>query len=129
MKASREAFHEAVAPVLADLDRDHPSLLRVAEEPVDSRCNAFVWDSTGAGTGISVSDAHEGPDSIAEAAGQVQEAAVEALWREGKSTSWPPCPRHPETHPLAAAVRRGAAVWVCQATGQMIAIIGSSVRT
>jgi len=115
--------------VLADLDRDHPSLLRVAEEPVDSRCNAFVWDRSGAGTGISVSDAHEGPDSVAEAAEQVQEAAFEALWREGKSTSWPPCSHHPESHPLAAGVRRGAAVWVCPVTDQIIGIIGSSVRT
>jgi hypothetical protein len=87
--------------------------------------HAMLWDSSGAGTGVNLTDASEGADLVAEAAGQVQEAAFDALWREGKSTSWPSCPRHPDTHPLSPDGRNGSAVWVCPTSKEIIGKIGS----
>ena len=43
----------------------------------------------------------------------VQEWAVEALWSLGRSATWPQCPHHPDSHPLAPVERAGRAVWVC----------------
>lgn len=77
------------------------------------------------GTGVYLTDAKEGTDIVAEAAGQVQEAAFDALWREGKSTSWPSCPRHPDTHPLSPDGGQDSAVWVCRTSKEVIGKIGS----
>src|SRR5262245_43989557 len=44
---------------------------------------------------------------IASVAGQVQEWAIEALWRAGRPATWPECPGHPNAHPLTATVQRG----------------------
>jgi hypothetical protein len=85
----------------------------------------MLWDSSGAGTGVHLSDANRDTNLVAEAAGQVQEAAFEALWREGKSTSWPSCPRHPHTHALSPGGGQDSAVWVCPISNEVIGNIGS----
>jgi hypothetical protein len=125
MRLSQIDFRAAMALVLADVERQHPSLLRVVESPSDPDLHAMLWDSSGAGTGVYLSHAGEGTDLVAEAAGQVQEAAFEALWCEGKSTSWPTCPRHRETHPLSPDGGHHPAVWVCPTSKAVIANIGS----
>jgi len=124
MKFGQDTFRAAIEPALADLEREHPSLLRFEESPNDPEMHARLWDSTGAGTGVYL-EAHEGPELVAEAAGHVQEAAIEALWREEKPTSWPSCPLHPDNHPLTPAERDGSAVWLCVAAGETFGIIGS----
>jgi hypothetical protein len=129
VKMSQDEFRAALAPVLADLERDHPSLLRVEELPDHPDLHAYLWDSTGAGTGVYLSDASEGAELVADAADKVQDAAFEALWREGKSTSWPSCPHHPDTHPLAPGAEAGQAVWWCQVNAETAGIIGSLRRS
>ena len=41
-----------------------------------------------------------------------------------RADNWPPCPEHPHTHPLAAVVREGDAVWMCPATEAVVSEIG-----
>jgi hypothetical protein len=86
---------------------------------------AVLWDRQGTGTGVYLSDADSGAQAVAEAAGQVQEAAVEALWGEGKSTAWPPCPLHPDRHPLTPGFRQNIAFWCCPTTGEVSTPIGA----
>jgi hypothetical protein len=73
----------------------------------------MLYAPDGSGQGV-----YWGPDDrpgvrLAEVADQVQEWAVEALWGAGKPAVWPHCPVHPGSHPLAATVVEGVAVWVC----------------
>ncbi len=103
---------------------DYPSLLRVEDSP-NPDWHAYLWDSSGVSTGICLSDADSGQEAVVEAAGEVQEAAFEALWREGKSTTWPSCPLHPGTHPLQPRVVQAVASWRCPKTGDAVARIGS----
>jgi hypothetical protein len=124
MKLSQDKFSAAIEPALADLEREHPSLLRFEELPDDLEMHARLWDSTGAGTGVYL-EADEGPMLVAEAAGHVQDAAMEALWREEMPTSWPSCPLHPDNHPLRPGQRDGSAVWLCAADDRAFGIIGS----
>ncbi len=125
VKRSQGEFRAAMAPVLTDLERDYPSLLRVEESPNDPDWHAHLQDSAGGGTGICLSDSLSGEEAVVAAAGEVQEAAFEALWREGKSTTWPSCPLHPGTHPLKPGVVLAVASWRCPKTGEVVARIGS----
>ncbi len=64
-------------------------------------------------------------DRVAEVADQVQDWVIDELWPTAP-TNWPPCPRHPETHPLSAATRGSVAWWVCPADGTTFAVIGAA---
>ncbi|MGH3117926.1 MAG: hypothetical protein ACRDWY_07370 [Actinomycetes bacterium] len=123
MKVSQVAFRAAIAPVLADLDHDRPGLLRVDETPLDDDCHAWLRDGSGFGTGVYLSDALSPDEAVAEVADVVQEAAIEAL-----HGAWPSCPRHPDSHPLTAAMSRGEASWLCGRDGSFIAKIGQLAR-
>ena len=67
VKATRDAFEAAIAPVLADLDRQHPGLFRLAIEPEDSDLQAWLWEGDGSGTGVYLDD---GWDSDVDAFGR-----------------------------------------------------------
>jgi hypothetical protein len=58
-------------------------------------------------------------------ADQIQEIVIEALWGQGRSTTWPECPSHPGSHPLQAASQSGAPTWVCPASGRGWSAIGA----
>lgn len=62
---------------------------------------------------------------VAMVADQFQDWAVEELCSMGRSTSWPECPIHPRSHPLAAVVDGTRAVWRCPKSEQVIAEIGA----
>jgi hypothetical protein len=64
------------------------------------------------------------PERIASVTDQVQDWAVEELGSIGGPTNWPQCPQHPDSHPLAAVVREGRAVWHCPKTGPVVSEIG-----
>ena len=59
---------------------------------------------------------------------ELQDWVIEQLWRCGQPTNWPPCPRHPSTHPLRPVDRGGAALWTCPADDIAVAEIGSLQR-
>lgn len=117
----------AMAPVLADLRATGGPLPRVADtewtnDPAAP--SAMLWSPSGSGSGISVRLGDSPADRVANAADQVQEWAIEELWADSP-TNWPPCRRHPGTHPLAAAVIGGIPRWTCPKDGTGFAEIGS----
>ena len=120
-------MQQALAPVLHDLkggaiaaprieagdwtgDADYPSVM--------------LWSSTGSGMGVQVSRLAPRSERIASVADQVQEFVIEELWRQAP-TNWPPCPRHPRTHPLKATAQDDTAVWVCPVDDSLVAVIGT----
>jgi hypothetical protein len=115
-----------MAPVLADLRAtDGPAPLVADTEWTDDveHPSAMLWSPEGSGTGIRIRLADGQADRVAHAADQVQEWAIEELWRSS-ATNWPTCPSHPDTHPLAATVVDGVASWVCPHDRTPIAVIG-----
>jgi hypothetical protein len=116
-----------VAPVLHDLRSAGALLPRIGDTDVEPGGDLVgVWFHAPDGSGQVVSVARGRPlcEQVAQAADQIQEWAVEALWRAGRSALWPECAAHPGSHPLAAEVRGGSAVWVCPQTNAVVAVIG-----
>lgn len=62
---------------------------------------------------------------LAELTSQVQDWAVEDLWARRLPTNWPPCPLHPDTHPLTVAAHGERVVWECPSGAEEIAEVGS----
>ncbi|RKN43836.1 hypothetical protein [Streptomyces hoynatensis] len=87
----------------------------------------MLYAADGSGAGVRVEEGPE-PLVLAGIAEQVQEWAVEALWQEGLPAVWPECPAHPRTHPLAATVAGGTAVWSCPRSGRVVAPVGELGR-
>lgn len=54
----------------------------------------------------------------------VHDEIVEWLWSAGRSTAWPPCPWHPDTHPLQVEEQAGKIVWACPRTSEQVAQVG-----
>jgi len=121
-------LREAVEPVLRDLARTGMDPPRFDDDDwIGDReyVSAMMWSVDGSGSGLSVQRAASLEDRIAQAADQVQEWAIEdQLWGSGRSTNWPPCPNHPETHPLQANVVGSKPMWVCPADLSVVAPIG-----
>jgi hypothetical protein len=117
----------ALTPVLRDLDETAGIRPDVRDESwVDDprQTSAMLFGPDGTGMGIRVRLGDPPAAQVAEVADQVQEWAVEALWSLGRSTSWPPCPEHPDRHPLAAVARAGRAVWTCPVSGAEAGPVG-----
>jgi hypothetical protein len=116
-----------MAPVLADLRATAgPAPLVADTEWTDDaqHPSAMLWSQDGGGSGIWIRLTDGAPDRIAHAADQVQEWAIEELWRSS-ATNWPACPQHPVTHPLSATVSDGVPSWVCPVDGTPVAVIGA----
>ncbi|MFC3573567.1 hypothetical protein ACFOZ0_09845 [Streptomyces yaanensis] len=112
---------KALSVVLRDLAAQCP-VQPVVRDAEDGGITLYAPDASGWGVYV-------WPDSrpgarLAEIADRVQDWAVEALWAEGASAVWPPCPAHPDTHPLTATVVEGKAVWACPRSGVAVAFIG-----
>lgn len=122
-----EVLRQAMEPVLRDLRGAGVAPARIEDDDwtgdPDS-ASAMVWSSDGSGTGVYVSRLAPAAERVAALADQVQQWAIEEL-QGGSATNWPPCPPHPDTHPMRAATRAGAALWECPADGTPIAPIGS----
>lgn len=116
----------ALAPVLRDLRRTGAPTPTVQDRPwTDDPAtpSAMLGSPDGSAMGVSVKSAAPPVERVASAADQVQEWAIEELWRDGRS-NWPPCPRHPAGHPMRASVSRGVAGWRCPADDVVVAAIG-----
>ncbi len=121
------ALSEALAPVLRDLKNSGGPCPEVRDRQwsdVPGQATAMLYGPDGSGQGVSAMAGEPLPDRIASVADQVQEWAVEALWHAGRPATWPECPEHPGSHPLAAQLREDRAVWTCPKTGHLICAVG-----
>lgn len=119
-------------PVLRDVAACAELVLRVQDDyqppagsggPVDEDM-LMVWMPNGSGTGVRINDAGSELEQLADLSDQVHEAVVEGRWSEGLSTSWPPCPSHPDRHPLNITIAGTAVVWACPSSGQVLCPVG-----
>jgi hypothetical protein len=87
---------------------------------------AGVWlrGQGGAGQGVSLMVSAGEAYRIYCVADQVQQWAIDELW-PGSPTNWPPCPTHPNSHPLVAEIVGEVAVWMCPADSMPVAPIGA----
>ena len=119
------AFEAAISPVMADLERQHPGLLRLAIEPEESELQAWLWESDGSGTGVYLGDGWDSPvDAVVELADKLQEAAIEAVWSATGGSNWPTCPEHPDGAPMGPGRYAGLAFWFCPGDGRAVCEIG-----
>ena len=82
----------------------------------------MVLDSDGfTATGISVDESVPAFERVAGVTDQIQEIAIEGRWAP---TNWPPCPHHPDRHPLIVSTRDQQAVWLCPVGEVLVAPIG-----
>lgn len=102
-----------------------PDIREEAHGELEGTISAFVGSPFGSsGMGINVRVELPQAERLADLADQVQEWEVEELPGQGKSSSWPECPDHPNSHPLSPITRDGQAVWTCPRNGRRIAAIG-----
>ena len=119
---------EALAPVLDDLRNSRGPVPEVRDaqwSDFPGQVTAMLHAADGSAQGVSAMAPEPFPQRVASIVDQVQEWAVEALWREGRPAAWPECPQHPGSHPLAPAVREDRAVWTCPRSGHAVGGIGS----
>ena len=118
----------ALPPVRSDLANTIGLTFIVREEHwsdhPDQR-TAWLAGDSGGGVGIFVMAGESAPAQVAAIADQVQEWAIEELWGQGRSATWPVCPEHPKTHSLKPVVHDGVAVWCCPVSLAVVSAIGS----
>ena len=118
-----EEFAEALAVVLRDLRAQCSVQPEVRED--EEYPGVILYAPDGSGQGVyGEPDGRPAAALLVAVADQVQDWAVEALWGQGESAVWPHCPAHPGSHPLAATLEGGAAVWSCPASGVPAGRIG-----
>jgi hypothetical protein len=125
----------ALEPVLRDLRTTGAIVPDVVEEAHDDRgpecVPAWIQPPGTAGSVVAGSQSIRVllgvplPERLADVADQLQEWEVEELAAAGRPATWPQCPEHPDSHPLAPQARGEQAVWSCPRSGQVIAIIGA----
>jgi hypothetical protein len=132
--AERGQLRSALEPILRDMRISGAIVPDVLEEAHDDLGPDYVpaWirspdDATwGLGSqGIRVQVSLSPPERLADLADQLQEWEVEELAAAGRPATWPECPQHPDSHPLAPQARGEAATWCCPASGQVIGVIGA----
>lgn len=120
---SDDEFARVLETALRDL-RAQCSVQPDVREPEDDYPGVILWAPDGSGQGVYAHPDDRPGARLAEVADQVQDWAVEALWTEGEPAVWPHCPKHPNSHPLAATVVERTAVWVCPQGGPPVHTIG-----
>jgi hypothetical protein len=122
-----EELSAALVPVLRELRASCGVSADIRESSLASRWNptaVMILDPDGFGQAVGVTSGRPYTEQVAELADQVQEWAVEALWRASLPAVWPECPAHPNSHPLKPEIRGDQAIWCCPHTGTMVAPIG-----
>ena len=118
---------DALGPVLRDIRATGVPEPEVRDEDWaddPELATAMLYSADGSGAGVRVDRSEPEPHRIAMMADQVQEWVIEELWPTAP-TNWPPCPDHPDTHPLTAKVAHGYAMWTCPADDSTVVAVGS----
>ncbi len=119
---------DLLAPILRDVRACSGLEVRVEHDhpvPGSSRSVTMIWTPGGSGVGVWIDDPNGLDDQQWRVADGIHEAVVEGLWSAGRSTAWPPCPQHPDTHPLEVSVHDHEVVWACPISGDRVAEVGS----
>ena len=122
-----ELLDAAFLPVITDLRTTGAPVPEIADEDWTddpTQASAMLRSPDGSASGVRMRLSAAESDRIAEIADQVQEWAIEELWGDA-DTNWPPCPQHPDTHPLTASSSQGVASWECPVNGTPVCAIGS----
>jgi hypothetical protein len=125
--AVNDVLSSALEPVLRDIRSSGAPTPEIRDEDwTDSQevASAMLWSSDGSSTGVRVELAAPEHDRVMQVTDQVQEWVIHELWGHAP-TNWPPCPNHPDSHPLAASTREIRVVWVCPSDGTPFAPVGS----
>jgi len=95
-------------------------------DPSLRQTGAVLRGRYGTGPGVSVIIGETANAQLVSVADQVQEFVHEdILWVGRRPVVWPECPRHPDSHPLAAIEDpAGGPCWACPRSGEVIAAIG-----
>ena len=118
----------ALAPFLADLQVPSGVVPSVGDrewQDYPGAASCWLHSPDGTGMGVWVQTGQPFTAQLLALADQVQEWAVEALWKLERPASWPACPYHPDRHPLAAREHDEQAVWVCPVLDARVATIGA----
>jgi hypothetical protein len=129
----REVIRKAMAPVLWDLEASGaivPEILyetRGDERRQGSR-EGVATEVTPGGHGGSVwvpTEECSPAEQVWWAADQLQDWEVHQLWHAGRSTTWPECRDHPNSHPLEPGIYGDdTAVWRCPMSKHISCAIG-----
>jgi hypothetical protein len=129
--AERAELRANLEPILRDMHGSGAIVPDIVEEAHDDLgpdvvCAWIQPAGGGAGSqGIRVQVSLPAPERLADLADQLQEWEVEELAAAGRPATWPECPQHPGTHPLAPQARGDQAAWCCPVSGQAIDVIGA----
>jgi hypothetical protein len=129
--AERAELQAALDPVLRDMRSSGaivPDVLAEAHQDLGPDClPAWILSpgSSGSAWGIRVEVGLPVPERLAGLADQLQEWEVEELAATGRPATWPECPEHPDSHPLAPRASGDQAVWCCPRSGHVISAIGA----
>jgi hypothetical protein len=121
----REEFERAWAIVKRDVENTHGPLASV-RDAADVEYGDFTITDPPT-VYLSIVPEQPAYAQVVMVADQVQDWAVEELCSMGRSTSWPECPLHRNSHPLEAAADGTRAVWRCLKSGEVIAEIGALI--
>mgnify|MGYP000038178270 CR=1 FL=1 len=127
MKAPDAQFPPAVRLLLADLARTVPALsVTVDPNGTGREVTAWVWGPSGGGIGVLVPwEGFTATEALAHLVDQLHDFVLEELAGQGLSTSWPPCPEHPDRHPLVAAAVSDRVMWTCPVARRPVTPVGS----
>jgi len=118
----------ALEPVLRDLAHSAEFEPEIRDEAwLDQANTASAWLSPGDDTSVGVwIDLDQTPvERLVAITDQVQDWVVETLPGIGRPSNWPPCPVHPDGHPLQPVERESRGVWVCPVVEVEVCEIGS----
>lgn len=121
-----DVLARALEPVLRDLRSTGvvaPTIEDVHWTDDPDLPSAYLWGRDGNGRGVLADRDEPEHEQVRMVADRVQEWVIEELWGRAP-TNWPPCPQHPDTHPLTPVTTRSLAEWVCPTHGTAVAPVG-----
>lgn len=118
---------DALAVVMRELSRGDVARPTISDDDWsgdEDRAGAMLGSPDGSGWGVAVTLDQSPAAQLVDLADQVQEWAVEELWRLGRPAVWPECPHHRNSHPLAPRLVGDTASWVCPSDSEVVCGIG-----